>query len=551
MHVRQVRNGGQVVGVEDQLVGPMVRRHVGAAHQERHADGLLVRVPFFLRYPVLAGMPSVVGGEEDVGFGEHTAVRQPAHDSGDEVVEPGSAIDSIAVLPLVNGSGGPDTDFLSDGITECLINNLARLPNLRILARSTVFRYKGQPADAQEVGRALKVKAVLTGQLHQRGNRVTIRVELVDVKDGSRLWGDQYNRDMADIFSIQNAIAREVADRLRLRLTGEQARRLGRRPTESPEAYQAYLQGRYHWNKRGLEDIKKAAEYFEQALKEDPNFALGYVGRADCHELLSANYGIDPTTNHEIARTAVTKALAFDGGLAEAHATLGLVLVGDLNLRKAEEEFRKAIELKPSYAPAHLWYFHVLIAELRGDEALNHIEKAVELDPFSQVINLNYAGYYEFKRDYEKSLELYQKAVELDPNFAPVHWSLGWVHGQMKNLDDARREFKIAADLMQKSSPHAVKESEAMIAYFENDKTKVGMLLPEVEKHLGKALGPDATSIAGLYFFLGEVNKGFEMLEQAFSRKEQGLLFLQSNPFFYSVRIEPRYQSLLKRMGLN
>jgi len=242
--------------------------------------------------------------------------------------------------------------------------------------------------------------------------------------------------------------------------------------------------------------------------------------------------------------------LELDGGLAEAHATRGLVLMRDFNLGKAEEEFRKAIELKPSYAPAHLWYYQVLISQLRWDEALKHIEKAVELDPFSQIINLNHAVYYEYRQDYGRALELYKTTVELEPSFAYAHGRLAEVYARMKNFDDANREAKIASSLLQESYPLALKAVEAGMAYFADDKPRVRRLLPELEEHLGEVPGLDASGIAGFYFYLGEVDKGFEMLERSFSRKEYGLLYIQTNDLFDSIRAEPRYQNLLKKMGL-
>ncbi len=245
--------------------------------------------------------------------------------------------------------------------------------------------------------------------------------------------------------------------------------RIDKKPTESTKAYTLYLRGRYHWNKRGMEDIKKAEEYFEQAVREDQNFALGYVGLADCNELLAANWSIEVTMRHERAKAMIASALEIDQDLAEAHATKGLVLSHDFNLQEAEKEFRKAIELKPSYATAHQWYYQLLLFELRWDEAITEIERAVELDPLSQIINLNHAFYYYTKRDYAKSLDLYKKAVELNPNFAPSRFELGKVYGRMKMFDDMKRECKIAVGLVQESYPQVVRYAEAMIAYLEGD----------------------------------------------------------------------------------
>ncbi|HVH14933.1 MAG TPA: tetratricopeptide repeat protein [Candidatus Angelobacter sp.] len=303
-----------------------------------------------------------------------------------------------------------------------------------------------------------------------------------------------------------------------------------------------------------MKDIKKAAEYFTQAIEEDRNFALGYVGLADCRESLANNWGINMGENHRKARRELAKSLEIDKDLAEAHATRGLLLLYNFDLVQAEEELKRAIELKPSYPPAYLWYFHILRTEQRWNEALEQIEEALELDPFSQVIHLNYAAHYYWRRDYRKALELLKQAVELNQDFASAHFQLSETYGRLKMFHDSRREAMIGLGLASISKPQTRKRVEAMLAYFEDDREKVERLLPNLAKHVSPSgvIGAqiDAYTIAGLYFFLGQNDTGFRWLGKSFSRKEPSLLWITNEPFFDNVRSDSRYLDLLKKLRM-
>ncbi len=467
----------------------------------------------------------------------------------------------IAVLPFANMSPDPADEYFADGLTEELISRLSLVKGLRVIARTSVMNYKKKEKRISEIGAELGVGSIVEGSFRKAGNKIRVTTQLIDVSDDQHVWAQSYDRDLDDVFAIQSDIAKQVSDALKVKILDTEIDWIDRKPTESTKAYSLYLRGTYHLNKRGVEDLKKASEYFNQAVKEDPRFSLGYTGLADCYEILSKTYVIDPSTNHERAKIAVTKGLELDRELAEAHATRGLVLTDEFNLREAEEEFRKAIELKPGYAPAHLWYFLLLLVELRWDEALKQIEKALELDPFSQNINLNHAWYYRARRDYDKALELYKKAAELDPNFAPAHFVLAETYGIMKRMVDmkreakiaiglGKREAKIAISLGQGSSRRPVKILDALVAYFEDDKEKVRKLLPELEAHFGEPLAISAVQAAALYFYLGENEKAFDWLEKSYSRKEYDLLYIRTDEFFDGIRDDPRYQNLLKRLGL-
>ena len=466
----------------------------------------------------------------------------------------------IAVLPFANMSPDPADEYFADGLTEELISKLSLVKGLRVIARTSVMSYKKKDRRISEIGAELGVGSIVEGSFRKAGNKIRVTTQLIDVRDDQHVWAQSYDRNLDDVFAVQTDIAKQVSDTLKVKILEAEIDWIDRKPTESTEAYTLYLRGRYLFNKRGVEDIVKASEYFGQAAREDEKFALGYVGLADCYSVLS-NIGIDSGANHQKAKIAVAKGLELDGDLAEAHATRGLILFQEFNLSEAEEEFRKAIELKPSYAPAHHWYARLLVSKLRWDEALKQIERAVELDPFSQVINLNHAHYYRRRGDYDKALELYKKAAELDPNFAMAHFDLAVIYGRMKRsadmkleakiaIDRGTREAKIAVGLGRGTYHRPVKILDVLVAYFEDDKEKVRKLLSELESHFGEPLAISALQAAGLHFYLGENEKGFDWLEKAYSGKEDDLLYIRSDELFDGIRGDRRYQNLLKRIGL-
>ena len=466
----------------------------------------------------------------------------------------------IAVLPFANMSPDPADEYFADGLTEELISRLSLVRGLNVIARTSVMNYKKKDKQISEIGAELGAGSIVEGSFRKAGGKIRVTTQLIDVSDDQHVWAQSYDRNLDDVFAVQTDIAKQVSDALKVKILDEEIESIDRKPTESTKAYTLYLRGRYHFNRRGVEDIVKASEYFGQAVREDERFALGYVGLADCYAVLS-NIGIDSDANHQKAKIAAAKGLELDGDLAEAHATRGLILLQEFNLREAEEEFRKAIELKPSYAPAHHWYARLLVSKLSWDEALKQIERAVELDPFSQVINLNHAHYYRRRGDYDRALELYKKAAELDPNFAMAHFDLAVIYGRMKRWADMKleakiaiergtREAKIAVGLGRGTYHRPVKILDALVAYFDDDQEKVRKLLAELESHFGEPLAISALQAAGLHFYLGENEKGFEWLEKSYSRKEDDLLYIRTDELFDGIRSDPRYQDLLKRIGL-
>jgi adenylate cyclase len=457
----------------------------------------------------------------------------------------------VAVLPFANMSPDPNDSYFADGITEEIISTLSGVSGLSVISRTSVMGYKGSTKKAKEIGTELEAGSILEGSFRKAGNKVRVTTQLIAVDSDRHVWAQSYDRSMDDVFAVQSDIARQVSDALRVKILAPEMDRIERKPTESSKAYSLYLRGRYHWNRRGLEDLKKARQYFQQAIDEDPGFALGYVGLADSCEILAFNWLDEVEENHRTAELMISKALEIDPDLAEAHTTKGLVLTHDLNVRESEIEFKRAIELKPNYATGHQWYALLLVARLDWAEALKQIEKAVELDPFSQIINLNHASYYSSKREYQKSVELYKKAIELDPSYATGHFELAGVYLIMNMEDEAKREANTTLELLQGKYPNAVRLVEVMTAYAEKDMAKVRSMMPLLEAHVGEPMSSSAMDVGGLYMFLGDIDKGFEWLEKSYSKNEPNLLSIATAILFDGVRDDPRYLSLIKRLGLD
>src|SRR6266511_923879 len=352
------------------------------------------------------------------------------------------AIDSIAVLPFVNQNRDPNTEYLSDGLTESITNSLSQLSNVRVIPSPSVARYKTKEIDAIIAGKELGVRAILTGRILQRGESLTVNATLIDVRDNKQLWGEQYNRKVADALDVQQEISREISERLRTRLSGEEQKQLKKRDTSNPEAYQAYIRGRYYWNKRIAENVKKAMEQFQQAADKDPNYALAYVGLADCYVLLIEYAGASTTDTVPKSIALAERALQLDPSLGEAHTSLGWCYGAGLwQWGKAESEFKRAIELSPNYPTAHQWYSLVLRDQGRFDEAKFEIKRAQELDPLSLIIGQSVAQSYLFlEGDSTRALEEAKRVVDLDPNYPRGLEVVGWIY-----LKQGRNSEAIAA----------------------------------------------------------------------------------------------------------
>ncbi len=458
----------------------------------------------------------------------------------------GEAIESLAVLPFANTSGDPGMEYLSDGITETLINNLSRLPKLKVMSRSSVFRFKG--TDPQEAGQKLGVRAVLLGRVLQRGDNLQISTELIDVSDNAHLWGEQYNRKSTDILIVQDEIAREISDKLKLRLGDKDSERLAKRATENTEAYQLYLKGRYHWNKRSAEGLRRAIEYFQQAVDMDPNYAVAYSGLADSYSVLGVfEYSIIPPQDaFPKAKAAAQKAVEIDPNRAESYASLGLITICfGYDWPAAELNFKRALELNPSYATAHQWYAEYHMAFGRVDESIAEMKHALELDPLSLIITRDVGWMLYFARRYDEAVEYFKKALDMDPNFMRAHLILGQTYVLQNKIEQAIQEFEAVTRLSQGTL------GTIMLGYCH---ARAGRI-PEAKRILQSVLALSPTKyvppvgIAFIYAALKENDRAFEWLDRAAEERAVGFLFIKVDPFFDSLRADPRFAQLLKKVG--
>ena len=466
------------------------------------------------------------------------------HDPG-----PGKALDSLAVLPFVNASGDPDADYFSDGITESIINNLSQLGRLRVTARTTVFRYKGREAEPQAAGRELHVRAILTGKVLHRGDHLRIQVDLVDVADGSQLWGQRYHRQVSDIFEIEEEIAREISETLRVRLTSEEQKRLARRPTESTEAYQLYLKGRYFWDKRTPRSFQKAIEHFQQAIDKDPGYALAYTGLADGFNVLGWYGLLSPAESFPKAKAAAARALSIDEKLAEAHASLGFAKAfHDWDWAGSEKEFRRAIELSPDYATAHHWLGQYLGMTGRTKEALAEIKRAQELEPLSLIMYTVAAVTLLSARQYDQAIEQCRKVLDLNPNFPLAHVWFGMTHEQQGNYEEAIRELEKAVELFEREPIALGALAHAYACSGKRDQAQDAL---EELNQLRRRRYVSAYCIAVIHAGFGETDQALGWLEKAYEERSSWMAqFLKSDPRLDALRPEPRYQDLLRRLGL-
>ena len=416
-----------------------------------------------------------------------------------------------------------------------------------MISRTSVFRYKEKEIDPKAVGRDLNVRAVFTGRVVQRGDGLLISTELVDAWDNSHIWGEQYNRKLADILVVQEEISREIAAKLQLRLTGAEKKRLTKRYTENTAAYQLYLKGRHFWNKGGSENLKRAIDYFQQALENDPTYALAYAGLADCY-VSGAYTEVPPRDVLPKAKATATKALEIDDTLAEAHTALaGVNMHYDWDWLESERALKRAIELNPNYATAYQWYAFHLAALGRFDEALAKIKRAQELDPLSRFINATVGRLLYLAHRYDQAIDHYRKLVEMEPNLAIAHFRLGQSYEQKGMNEEAIAEFLKAADLFKESSDVIIEYKKA---YAVSGMRGYWQIKLDLAKEQSKQSYIPSYEIARLYAHLSKEDQAFEWIEKAYEERSYELVYLKVDPSFDSLRSDPRFAALLKKIGL-
>ena len=457
------------------------------------------------------------------------------------------AINSIAVLPFTITSTESSSEILSDGITEGIINSLSGIPSLTVMSRNSVFRYAGKDVDVQEVGKKLNVKAVLLGRIIQRGDIYTINVELVDAGNERHLWGAQYTKRVSDIYTLQGEISGDISEQLQVKLSGKEEKRLTRNNTENSEAYTLYLKGCFYTNKRTEEGLKKGIDYFNQAVKKDPNYALAYVGIGDGYSLLAGNYFMLPDDSYPKAKQSVLKALELDGELAEAHTSLASILVNyEFDWSGSEREFKKAIELNPNYATAHHWYATTLCALGLFDRALREITLAQQLDPLSLRISQNVGYVYYNSRQYDKTIEQEMKTIEMDSTFPGPHQLMGDAYFMKKQYDKALQAYEAETRL----TGDQTNICYSACVYAVTGRTKEALRLLDDLNKLAIHTYVPSSFFALVELFLGNKEKAITVLQKAVEEKDAFVVALNSEPKFDLLRMDPRFKELLKKVKL-
>jgi eukaryotic-like serine/threonine-protein kinase len=445
---------------------------------------------------------------------------------------------SIAVLPFEDLSPTKDHEYLCDGIAETLINSLHNIKGLWVPARASSFSFKGKNLGIGEIGRQLKVDNLLEASVQVIGNRLRITPKIINVSDGSQVWSSQYDRQMEDVFAIQDEISREIVKALKITLLGEKETPFLKSYTADSEAYQAYLKGRFYWNKRTAEGMTKSIEYFEQAIDKDPSYALAYVGMADSYITLAEWEHLAIKEALPKAKEAALKALEIDDSLGEAHCSLAAIKENfEWAWKEAEKEYQRAVELSPGYATAHQWYGEFLYHMGRFDEGLKELRLAQELDPLSLIINATIAEFFYMARDFDKGVEQSKKTIDMDPSFPPGHWNLCFNYWGKRMYEEALLEAQKIGD------PVGIAVSYAMM----NRQAEARHWLADMLKHPQAR----AADIALIYIYLGENEVGWKWFGKAYDERSRYLVFLKVEPIYDNIRSDPRFQALLRKVGFD
>jgi serine/threonine protein kinase/tetratricopeptide (TPR) repeat protein len=462
----------------------------------------------------------------------------------------GAAIGSIAVLPFVNQNNDQNTEYLADGVPESVINSLSQLPNLKVMSRNSVFYYKGKEVNVREVAQKLNVQSVLTGRIAQHGDALSINVELINAQDNSQIWGQQYNRKVADVFAVQEEIAKEISDKLRSKLTGPEQQRLAKRPTENLKAFRDYITGLMYAERRTRGDLIKAIGYYGKALEEDSNYALAHAGLADAYGILGLRGSpIAPVDGRRQSEEAARKALEIDNNLAEAHLALAqsCVLYAPFNFSLAESELRRAIELSPSLAAAHQYLGISFVLQGRLEESLKECLNAQELDPLAPNIVRTAARPYYLKRDYLRALEMLQQANELGPALSQI-WEIG-VYVQTRSFDEAVAKLEKEEARPEREDDSLLIYDKGMIYAAQGKRTEALQIITNLEAMSSEEKLEQAHYIAQILATLNEKEQALSWLERGLAAGAIGL-FTKDDPVWDPIRSEPRFADLLRRMGI-
>ena len=464
-------------------------------------------------------------------------------------------ITSVAILPFANDTADPNAEYLSDGITESIINSLSQLPNLRVMSRNAVFSFKDRKLDPQEIGRKLKVGAVLTGRVVRQGDRFVIKTELIKIDDGSQLWGSEFNNGLSDILSIQDEISRHISEELKLKLNGAEAEKLAKHYTTNTEAYQLYLKGRYFWNKRDEAGLRNGIKFFKEAEEKDPTYALAYSGLADSYALLSDIGAVPPNDEMPNAKAAAQRAVDIDPSLAEGYTSRAFVkLAYGWDWLGAEKDFQKALELNPQYPTAHQWYASYLVQMGKFDRAMKEIEKAHELDPLSPIISSNLGFYSYLSGRYDEAIAEYKKTLELDQPFWVAHHYLGLAYAQKGMNDQAIAELRM---LIKSPGDGPIKEgvvednpeAAASLGYVyaaAGRRADAELILARLKALAGQRY-VSPLYFATIYAGLKDRDHAVEYLNKAFEGRHPGLVLIRIEPMFQGLRSDQRFQQLIKR----
>ena len=458
---------------------------------------------------------------------------------------------SLAVLPLENLSRDPDEEYFADSMTEAIITDLAKINALRVVSRTSVMRYKRTQKPLPEIAKELNVDAIVEGSVQRAGNRVRITAQLIHAATDQHLWAEAYERDLRDVLVLQDEVARNIAQQVRVKLTPEENIRLSSGRPVDPEAYQLYVKGRYFWAKRNQESFNRAISYFREAIDRDPSYAAPYSGLADCYVLFGSSFdvgGHPPSEVQPKAKAAALKALELDSSLADAHNSLAYVKLNyDWDWSGAEAEFKRSLELNPGYAHGHHWYAHLLFSSGRRDEALAESTRSLELDPLSPILVVHLGWHYLYTRQHDRALDQLAKALELEPSYALAHWYRGLAYEEKKMYPEALRELTKTKDLLpgnlavQSDIGHLYavsgnkSEAEKTIARLKQESTRTYVNLYE---------------LALIYIGLGQNDQAFDWLEKAYRERSDQLIYLKVDPRLDPIRSDSRFADLVRRVGI-